>query len=108
MRVITAPREVTLLNRNDLEAEVLSHIPLGEAIAIDFSNTVFIDNRGFGMLLGLRKRIQESGGELLLLELTPSIRELMAKMCILRLFAVDEVRDESSPIHLGTSKLATS
>ena len=66
----------TARNVDRLTAALTDAIAIGKKIIIDFSNTHVIDARVLGLLLMLRKRLNESGADAHLMALSPQLERI--------------------------------
>jgi anti-anti-sigma factor len=70
---------VHLVGRFDAAQKEMAKEALGAVVTstvIDFRELVYISSAGLGVLLGLQKRLLDSGHRLRLVNLNPHIREL--------------------------------
>jgi len=75
--VVGVPGPLIVGNRAQLKDWVLDALDKGEKkFLIDFSQTGFVDSSGLGVLVTLRKRISERGGELRLSNLSPELKRV--------------------------------
>ena len=65
-------------------------------LVLDFADVRFLSSAGLGVLMGLRERVDEAGGELRLCRLEPSLRELFRLTKLEELFEIHE--DEQKAI----------
>lgn len=90
--VIGVPPVLGVANRQELKQLVLDELERGESLfLIDFRNGAYIDSSGLGVLVTLRKRIREKGGELRLANLNNDLKTLFTATGIDRIFGRDEL-----------------
>ncbi len=72
--VLALAGEVDVANATQVREAGLKLISDGvKRLVIDLSETEYMDTSGLGTLVGLQKRIKESGGEILLAALQPRV-----------------------------------
>lgn len=64
-------------------------------VAMDFSETSYIDSAAIGWLLSLHKTISESGGKLVLHSMSKSIRRVLAMMRLESVLQLAENHDQA-------------
>ena len=64
-----------------IEQLLLAH-PRAEKLVLDMANVDFLDSRGIGLLLNVRRSIYQRGGEVFLKNPQPKVRELLALLKI--------------------------
>lgn len=75
--VVGVPGPLIVGNRTELKEWVLDALDKGEkSFLIDFSQTAFVDSSGLGVLVTLRKRVHERGGELRLTNLSMELKRV--------------------------------
>jgi anti-anti-sigma factor len=62
---------------------------LNTSSVIDFGELEYISSAGLGMLLGIQKRLMESGGTLKLINLNRHIREIFRMAGFDRIFVIE-------------------
>ena len=62
---------------------------LNAASVIDFGELEYISSAGLGMLLGIQKRLTESGGTLKLINMNRHIREIFRMAGFDRIFVIE-------------------
>jgi len=101
LAVLALTGEVDVANATQVREAGLKLISDGvKHLVVDLSQTEYIDTSGLGTLVGLQKRIRESGGELLLAALQPRVRrpfEITGLTNVFRLYddvgsALEELR----------------
>ena len=63
-------------------------------VAVDLSETTFIDSHGLGVLIYIWKRLEDSQRELVFLNPAPFVREMLASTKLDRVFKVASSVDE--------------
>jgi anti-sigma B factor antagonist len=72
--VVRAATEVDATNAPDLRSAILAAISTGtERLIVDMSGTEFCDSTGLNVLVRAHKRLEEAGGELLLVAAEPTL-----------------------------------
>jgi len=72
--VVKAAVEVDATNAKDLRSAILAAISTGtERLIVDMSDTEFCDSTGLNVLVRAHKRLEEAGGELLLVATEPTL-----------------------------------
>jgi anti-sigma B factor antagonist len=72
--VVKAAVEVDATNAKDLRSAILAAIGTGtERLIVDMSDTEFCDSTGLNVLVRAHKRLEEAGGELLLVATEPTL-----------------------------------
>ena len=98
----------TLSGLRDLPSrdEIYALIPKQERplVVLNMEKADYLSSFGVATLIGLKRRIEERGGRLVLCHVHPVVKELLAMMNLLQLFAVceDEVLALSSLRSLPT------
>lgn len=77
--------------RNEFYDAVLSRQP--RAVALDLGQLDFLSSSGVAILVGLKRRIEENDGRLVLFAVQPAVRELLTLTQLTRYF--DFAGDES-------------
>ena len=62
----------------------------GVDLTLDLSNMTFVDSTGLGVLVGIRRRVRETGGTLVLSGLTPATTKVLEITGLSRVFELDE------------------
>jgi len=89
--VLSLAGEVDVANTPQMRDAALQLISAGVVrLVIDLSATEYMDSAGLGTLVGLRKRLRESGGELLLAAPKPRVRRLLDITGLDQILAVHE------------------
>lgn len=72
--VVRAAVEVDATNAQDLRSAILAAISTGtERLIVDMGGTEFCDSTGLNVLVRAHKRLEEAGGELLLVATEPTL-----------------------------------
>jgi anti-sigma B factor antagonist len=72
--VVKAAVEVDATNAQDLRSAILAAISTStERLIVDMSDTGFCDSTGLNVLVRAHKRLEEAGGELLLVATEPTL-----------------------------------
>lgn len=72
--VVTAAVEVDATNAQDLRDAIVTALSAGaERLIVDMSGTEFCDSTGLNVLVRAHKRLEEAGGELLLVATEPTL-----------------------------------
>jgi anti-sigma B factor antagonist len=72
--VVKAAVEVDATNAKDLRSAILAAIGTGtERLIVDMSDTEFCDSTGLNVLVRTHKRLEDAGGELLLVATEPTL-----------------------------------
>lgn len=88
--------EVDLFNSADLRAGLLEGIEAGGDMAVDLNEVGFMDSTGFGVLVGILKRMREAGRTLVLARPQPAVTRILAVTGLDRVFPVYDSVDEFS------------
>jgi anti-sigma B factor antagonist len=64
-------------------------------IVLDLSRATFLDSMALGVLLGAKKRLVATGGDLELVVATPDVRRIFEITMLNRIFVVHESREEA-------------
>ena len=62
----------------------------GVELTLDLSNMTFVDSTGLGVLVGIRRRVRETGGTLALSGLTPATTKVLEITGLSRVFDLEE------------------
>jgi anti-anti-sigma factor len=82
------------VNAAEVEASIKEQITQGaNRIALDFSEVAYVSSAGLRVVLVVAKRLKEIGGRLVLIGLTPSVREVFAISGFLQILTVCEDRE---------------
>jgi len=100
----TVRGEIDLSNARDLKEKVLSEVedikPCN--LIIDLKEVDYIDSTGLGLLIGLRRRIKEGGGELCLILHTPRMEKLFKVTGLVNVFKIyQNVGEAAAGIEAG-------
>ncbi len=57
-------------------------------LAADLSNIDFLSSSGISILVGLKKRVESRGGKIVLYQLQPGVRDVLAVMQLDRFFTI--------------------
>jgi anti-sigma B factor antagonist len=72
--VVRAAVEVDATNADDLRSAILSAMAAGpDRLVVDMSGTEFCDSTGLNVLVRAHKRLEDAGGELLLIAREPTL-----------------------------------
>jgi anti-anti-sigma factor len=72
--VVRGAVEVDATNADDLRAAIVSAIGIGtERLIVDLGETEFCDSTGLNVLVRAHKRLEDAGGELLLVAREPTL-----------------------------------
>jgi anti-sigma B factor antagonist len=95
--VVHAERQLSAENRQAFRHVLMNELDRGERnFIIDFTQTVFIDSSGLGLLVSLSKKIRAQGGELRLTKLNAELTELFRLTKLGALFRLDDEDDGSA------------
>lgn len=79
-----------IANRQELKQRVLAKLEEGDReFDLNFHRAVWIDPSGLGVLVSLKKRIQDSGGKLRLLNLNGQPLQIMEQTLLNTLFTIE-------------------
>src|SRR4029078_839214 len=96
--VVGVPGPLIVGNRTALKDWVLAALDKGEKkFLIDFSQTAFVDSSGLGVIVTLRKKISERGGELRLSNLSPELKRVFELAKIDALFPEGWEESDNTP-----------
>ena len=96
--VVGVPGPLIVGNRTELKDWVLDALDKGEKkFLIDFSQTGFVDSSGLGVIVTLRKKISERGGELRLSNLSPELKRVFELAKIDALFPEGWDESDNTP-----------
>jgi anti-sigma B factor antagonist len=96
MPVIRADVEVDATNAHDLRAAILAAISTGtERLIVDMSGTEFCDSTGLNVLVRAHKRLEDGGGELLLVAAEPTLLRIFKVTGMDTLFHIYASLDEA-------------
>jgi anti-anti-sigma factor len=78
----------------ELEAHLLGHVGAGETrLVVDFTSVEYISSAGLRVLLMLAKKLQSTGGRLVLCAMPESVRLVFELAGFLPIFEIEETRD---------------
>ncbi len=78
----------------ELEAHLLGHLGAGETqLVVDFASVEYISSAGLRVLLMLAKKLQSTGGRLVLCAMPESVRLVFELAGFLPIFEIEETRD---------------
>jgi anti-sigma B factor antagonist len=94
--VVQAAVEVDATNAADLRAAIVAAIGPGAArLIVDMSGTEFCDSTGLNVLVRVHKRLEEAGGELLLVATQPTLLRIFKVTGMDTMFHLFASRDEA-------------
>ena len=94
--VVAVTGQLTVGNRQQLKDKVLAEVAFGaRKVAVDFSDTSYIDSSGLGVLVSLSKKIREHSGELRLACLNEDLRILFELTKLDTLFRISDTLEEA-------------
>lgn len=88
--IVHMPEEVDHLNSNDLRIAadlVLENYDI-QRIIFDFSNTVFMDSSGIGMIMGRYRNIVRKGGQMAAIHTSQRIEKILYLSGIYKLIPI--------------------
>ena len=86
--------ELIVGNREEFKQTVLVRLEGGDRkFVIDFNDSSYIDSSGLGALVGLSRKIRESGGDLRLSGLNEDLRTLFELTKLDTLFQISDSRE---------------
>ena len=85
-------REFDQLNNDMLGAVSTSH---GGRWVLDLANLDYMGSSALGLLVNLRQRIQQSGGQLILCNITPPLMQILRTCCLERLFLITRTCEDA-------------
>lgn len=97
MQKLKAPAQLVVETRVEFKDEIMATAGEDPVVAVDFSDTAYIDSSGMGMLVGAAKDLEESGGALLLHGLSDTLLTLFDLTKLSEYFYIKRpspVRDE--------------
>ena len=78
----------------ELESNLLGHLRAGTAqLVVDFGSVEYISSAGLRVLLMLAKKLQSTGGRLVLCAMPESVRLVFELAGFLPIFEIEETRD---------------
>ena len=94
--VVAAPVEVDATNAADLRSAILAAAGTGrERLVVDMSATEFCDSTGLNVLVRAHKRLEEAGGELLLVATEPTLLRILKVTGMDTMFHLFASRDDA-------------
>ena len=94
--VVEVTGQLTVGNRQQLKDKVLAELDRGaRKVAVDFSETAYIDSSGLGVLVSLSKKLREHAGELKLTCLNEDLRILFELTKLDTLFRISDTLEDA-------------
>jgi anti-sigma B factor antagonist len=94
--VVRVEGQLIVGNRQELKELISAALENGERkFLIDFAGAGYIDSSGLGALVGLSRRVRESGGELRLSGLNEDLRSLFELTKLDTLFAIADTPEQA-------------
>jgi anti-sigma B factor antagonist len=94
--VVRAAVEVDATNAQDLRSAILAAISTGtERLIVDMGGTEFCDSTGLNVLVRAHKRLEEAGGELLLVATEPTLLRIFKVTGMATMFHLFASLDEA-------------
>jgi anti-anti-sigma factor len=79
---------------NDEMLSAISGSPRGSWI-FDLANLSYMGSSALGLMVNLRQRVRELGGELILCNLSPQLLRILRTCCLERLFTTARTREDA-------------
>ena len=79
----------------EFKRQLGEHLAAGRTLVLDLNRIQFIDSSGLGAILSASRKLNETGGELKVCSLTPSVRVLFELVRLHRVFDVLNSREEA-------------
>ena len=93
-RVISG--EIDIYTAPALRREIADAIDAGSRrFVLDLTETSFLDSTALGVIIGVSKRVRPLGGDLAIVNVTPSIAKTLEITGLAELFPISETRDEA-------------
>jgi anti-sigma B factor antagonist len=94
--VVSVEGDVDLYSAPELREQLAELSEEGAPrIVLDLSRATFLDSMALGVLLGAKKRLAATGGELELVVATPDVRRILEITMLNRIFVLHESREEA-------------
>lgn len=94
-------------NAQEFKRQVLASYQPGEILILDLENLAFLDSAALSVLIHLRKRILETGGNLKLANIGPTIQKLLHITRLHRVFEIyDSVEAAAQSLRRETGQVA--
>jgi anti-sigma B factor antagonist len=96
--VVSVEGDVDLYSAPELREQLAELSEEGAPrIVLDLSRATFLDSMALGVLLGAKKRLAATGGELEIVVATPDVRRILEITMLNRIFVLHESREEAVP-----------
>ena len=94
--IVLMPEEVDHESADQLrrKADILMHNSDIRHIIFDFSDTMFMDSSGIGMMMGRYRKIIQRGGDMMAINTNRRIEKILLLSGIQKLIAIKSVRKE--------------